>query len=137
MLLTRANKGAIVITIEDFADWTDIFDNEFQNEISFDLDNEILDVFFPIWETYIDSNNPFWTLRQEDVSEIKTIIILIASDAPELKDFKGEGIYNVIKSDCDLGNTVIEDGGDEPTYRDFLDFAGTVTFKITPKQSNL
>lgn len=133
MLLARANDEAIVITIENLEDWMEFFDNGVVDEITFDLEAEILDVFFPNWNTYIDPKDPFWSLKLEDINAIKIIIILFARDVLELEDINGESFYDVISCDCNLGNTVIEDGGDVPTYRDFLDFAGTVTFKIAPK----
>ena len=58
MLLTRANKETIVITVENFWDWMDLFDNGALDEIEFDLDAENLDAFFPDWDSYVDENNP-------------------------------------------------------------------------------
>ena len=51
MLMTRANKETIVLTIENTVDYLDLFDNGVEDEISFDLNAEVLDVFFPDWDT--------------------------------------------------------------------------------------
>ncbi len=66
MLMTRANKETIVITVKNFWDWMNLFDNGALDEIEFDLDTENLDVFFPDWDTYIDEDNPFASLKMED-----------------------------------------------------------------------
>ena len=90
MLLSRAGN-TIVITIETFWDWMDLFDNGVADEISFDLDAEILDAFFPDWDTYVDSDRPFESLKMDDLKQIDTIHILIATDVQEVEDLEGEG----------------------------------------------
>ncbi len=132
MLMTRANKETIVITVENFWDWMDLFDNGALDEIEFDLDAENLDVFFPDWDTYIDEGNPFGSLKMEDIKAIKTLHILIATDVQELEDLEGEGFYDVVGCECKLADKVINEVGDEPTFEDFLDYTGNATFKITP-----
>lgn len=132
MLISRAGN-TIVITIENFWDWMDLFDNGVADEISFDLDAEILDAFFPDWDTYIDSDNPFESLKMDDLKQIDTIHILIATDVQEVEDLEGEGFYNVVACECDLANTALDQvDAEQPDFEDFLDYTGTVTFKITP-----
>ena len=132
MLLTRANKETIVITVENFWDWMDLFDNGALDEIEFDLDAENLDAFFPDWDSYVDENNPFDSLKMEDIKAIKTLHILIATDVQELEDLEGEGFYDVVSCECELADKAINEVGDEPTFEDFLDYTGNATFKITP-----
>ena len=133
MLLTRANKETIVITVENFWDWMDLFDNGALDEIEFDLDAESLDAFFPDWDNYVDENNPFGSLKMEDIKAIKTLHILIATDVQELEDLEGEGFYDVVGCECDLANTALNQvDAQEPDFEDFQDYTGTVTFKITP-----
>ena len=132
MLISRAGN-TIVITIENFWDWMDLFDNGVADEISFDLDAEILDAFFPDWDTYVDSDNPFESLKMDDLKQIDTIHILIATDVQEVEDLEGEGFYNVVGCECDLANTALDQvDAEQPDFEDFLDYTGTVTFKITP-----
>ena len=132
MLLSRAGN-TIVITIETFWDWMDLFDNGVADEISFDLDAEILDAFFPDWDTYVDSDRPFESLKMDDLKQIDTIHILIATDVQEVEDLEGEGFYNVVACECDLANTALDQvDAEQPDFEDFLDYTGTVTFKITP-----
>ena len=132
MLLSRAGN-TIVITIENFWDWMDLFDNGVADEISFDLDAEILDAFFPDWDTYVDSDRPFESLKMDDLKQIDTIHILIATDVQEVEDLEGEGFYNVVACECDLANTALDQvDAEQPDFEDFLDYTGTVTFKITP-----
>lgn len=128
MLLSRGGN-TIVITIENLWDWMDLFDNEVADEISFDLDAEILDVFFPDWDTYVDSDHPFESLKIEDVKQIDSIHILIATDVKEVEGLEGEGFYNVVNCKCDLEKTGPKQ---ETVFEDFLNYTGTVTFKITP-----
>ena len=124
MLISRAGN-TIVITIENFWDWMDLFDNGVADEISFDLDAEILDAFFPDWDTYVDSDNPFESLD--------TIHILIATDVQEVEDLEGEGFYNVVGCECDLADNALgQVDAEETDFEDFLDYTGTVTFKVTP-----
>lgn len=132
MLITRANKETIVITVENFRDWMDLFDNGVLDEIEFDLDAENLDAFFPNWDTYVDEDNPFGTLKIKDIKAIKSLHILIATDVQELEDLEGEGFYDVVGCECELADKVIKDKGDEPTFDAFLDYTGNATFKITP-----
>ena len=131
MLISRGGN-TIVITIENFWDWMDLFDNGVSNEISFDLDAEILDAFFPDWDTYVDSDNPFESLKMEDLKQIDTIHIKIATDVQDVEDLEGEGIYKVVGCECNLANAELEQVDAEPDFEDFLDYTGTVTFKITP-----
>ena len=131
MLISRGGN-TIVITIETFWDWMDLFDNGVADEISFDLDAEILDAFFPDWDTYVDSDKPFESLKMDDLKQIDTIHILIATDVQEVEDLEGEGFYNVVGCECDLANNVLDQFGEAPDFEDFLDYTGTVTFKITP-----
>ena len=132
MLISRGDN-TIVITIENFWDWMDLFDNGVSNEISFDLDAEILDAFFPDWDTYVDSDRPFESLKMDDLKQIDTIHILIATDVQEVEDLEGEGFYNVVACECDLANTALDQvDAEQPDFEDFLDYTGTVTFKITP-----
>lgn len=132
MLIERANKEAIVMTIENFWDWMDLFDNGVEDEIVLELDAENLDAFFPDWDTYIDEDNPFSSLKMEEVKAIKTIQIMIASDVKEIDDLEGEGFYNVIRCECELGDGAIKEEGDEPTFEAFLEYTGSVAFKISP-----
>lgn len=132
MLLTRANKETIVITVENFWDWMDLFDNGALDEIEFDLDAESLDAFFPDWDNYVDENNPFGSLKMEDIKAIKTLHILIATDVQELEDLEGEGFYEVVGCECELADMAMKEVGDEPTFEDFLDYTGNATFRITP-----
>ena len=131
MLISRGDN-TIVITIDNFWDWMDLFDNGVSNEISFDLDAEILDAFFPDWDTYVDSDNPFESLKMEDLKQIDAIHIKIAPDVQDVEDLEGEGIYNVVGCECNLANAELEQVDAEPDFEDFLDYTGTVTFKITP-----
>ena len=131
MLISRGDN-TIVITIENFWDWMDLFDNGVSNEISFDLDAEILDAFFPDWDTYVDSDNPFESLKMEDLKQIDTLHIKIATDVQDVEDLEGEGVYNVVGCECNLANAELEQVDAEPDFEDFLDYTGTVTFKITP-----
>ena len=131
MLISRAGN-TIVITIETFWDWMDLFDNGVVDEISFDLDAEILDAFFPDWDTYVDSDNPFESLKMDDLKQIDTIHILIATDVQEVEDLEGEGFYNVVGCECNLANNVLDQFGEAPDFEDFLEYTGPVTFKINP-----
>ena len=131
-MLISPGGNTIVITIENFWDWMDLFDNGVSNEISFDLDAEILDAFFPDWDTYVDSDNPFESLKMEDLKQIDTIHIKIASDVQDVEDLEGEGVYKVVGCECNLANAELEQVDAEPDFEDFLDYTGTVTFKITP-----
>ena len=47
MLIDRPNMETILMTIENFWDWMDLFDNGKEDEITFELNAEILDCFFP------------------------------------------------------------------------------------------
>ena len=132
MLISRGGN-TIVITIENFWDWMDLFDNGVTDEISFDLDAEILDAFFPDWDTYVDSDRPFESLKMDDLKQIDTIHILIATDVQEVEDLEGEGFYNVVGCECSFANDELEQvDAEQPDFEDFLDYTGTVTFKITP-----
>jgi len=132
MLMTRANKETVVLTIENFWDWMELFDNGAEDEIEFELDAENLDVFFPDWDTYIDEDDPFGSLKMEDINAIKTLHILIADDVQEVEDLEGEGFYEVVNCDCDLAEKPLQEGGNEPDLESFLSYTGTATFKITP-----
>lgn len=58
MLISRGGN-TIVIEVETFWGWMDLFDNGVADGISFDLDVVILEAFFQDWDTYVDSENPF------------------------------------------------------------------------------
>ena len=124
MQLSRGSK-IITITIEDMWDWTDLFDNK-EDEFKFKLDADNLDIFVPGWDNYIDSENPFNSLRKEDIDKIQSILILLASD---VQNFGGEGMYEVVKRDCVLANSNLEES---PSFEEFLEFTGTVSFKVIP-----
>lgn len=132
MLMTRANKDTIVITIENLWDWMDLFDNGVKDEISLDLDSEILDVFFPDWDTYVDEEKPFDSLNLEDINAIKILHVVIATDVQEIEDLDGEGLYDVLSCDCILANAELEQVNEQPDFEDFLEYTGTMTFKISP-----
>ncbi len=129
MLMTRANKETIVLTIENTVDYLDLFDNGVEDEISFDLNAEVLDVFFPDWDTYIDEDSPFESLRMEDIHGINTIQVLISEDIPIAEGLEGEGMYDVLGGECYL-LTQDSETGEDRNFKEFLDFTGTVTFKI-------
>ena len=130
MLIDRGGN-TIVITVENFWDWMDLFDNGKEDEITFELNAEILDVFFPDWDTYIDEDSPFESLKMEDIKKIETIHIKSAEDVPEVEGLDGEGMYNVVGGECYLMAKDPETG-EERGFEAFLDFTGTATFKITP-----
>lgn len=130
MLIDRGGN-TIVITVENFWDWMDLFDNGKEDEITFELSAEILDAFFPDWDTYFDEENPFESLKMEDIKKIDTIHILIAEDVPEVEGLDGEGVYDVVGGECYLMAKDPETGK-ERNFEAFLDFTGTATFRITP-----
>ncbi len=130
MLIDREDNK-IVITVENFWDWMDLFDNGKEDEITFELNAEILDVFFPDWDTYIDEESPFESLKMEDIKKIETIHILIAEDVPEVEGLDGEGMYDVVGGECYLLAKDPE-SGEERSFEEFLDYTGVVTFKIKP-----
>lgn len=132
MLMTRAGKETVVMTIENMWDWMELFDNGIEGEIELELDAENLDVFFPDWDTYIDEDNPFGSLKMEDINAIKTLHILIADDVQEVEDLEGEGTYDVVSCNCELADQAIKEEGGEPNLESFLSYTGMVTFKITP-----
>ena len=68
----------------------------------------------------------------EDLKQIDTIHIKIASDVQDVEDLEGEGVYKVVGCECNLANAELEQVDAEPDFEDFLDYTGTVTFKITP-----
>ena len=130
MLISRGGN-TIVIEVETFWGWMDLFDNGKEDEITFELNAEILDAFFPEWDTYIDEDNPFESLKMEDIKKIDTIHILIAEDIPEIEDLDGEGMYDVVGGDCYLMGKNPESNEDR-NFEEFLDYTGVVTFKIKP-----
>ena len=130
MLIDREDNK-IVITVENFWDWMDLFDNGKEDEITFELNAEILDVFFPDWDTYIDEESPFESLKMEDIKKIETIHILIAEDVPEVEGLDGEGMYDVVGGECYLMAKNPETEEDR-NFEEFLDYTGVVTFKIKP-----
>lgn len=132
MLMTRANKETVAITIENFWDWMELFDNGIVDEIEFELDAENLDVFFPDWDTYIDEDNPYGSLKMEDIQSIKNLNIMIATDVQEVEDLEGEGMYEVVNCKCELADEVMKEEGEEPNLESFLRYTGNATFKITP-----
>ena len=128
MIISRVNDQ-ITITAEDTFDWMEIFDNGLENEILFEVDGDNLEFFFPNWESYIDQDNPFDSLRVDEVKQIKSIHILLADN---LANLEGEGFYDVVECKFDLVKEYIEEDGEEPSYERFLDLVGTVHFKVTP-----
>ena len=128
MLISRA-KDQLIITAEDTFDWMEIFDCGLDNKIMFEVDGDNLEFFCPDWETYIDQEKPFDSLRVDDVKQIKSLHILLA---PNIEDMGGEGFYDVEESKLELVKEYIEEDGEEPNYERFLDLVGTVTFKVTP-----
>ena len=128
MLITRA-KDQLIITAEDTFDWMEIFDCGLDNKIMFQVDGDNLDLFCPDWETYIDQEKPFDSLRVDDVKQIKSLHILLA---PNIEDMGGEGFYDVEECKFELVKEYIEEDGEEPNYERFLKLVGTVTFKVTP-----
>lgn len=128
MILSREND-ILEINVENDIDWIDLFDKGDYNEIMFEIEEETLDLFFPGWESYIDKDRPFETLRKED-GKIKTIRIQLS---PDLKHLGGDGIYEVVEYRCDLADEAYRDEfGLEPTYDEFLHLTGTVYYKVTP-----
>ena len=128
MLISRA-KDQLIITAEDTFDWMEIFDCGLDNKIMFQVDGDNLDLFCPDWETYIDQEKPFDSLRVDDVKQIKSLHILLA---PNIEDMGGEGFYDVVECKFELVKEYIEEDGEEPNYERFLNLVGTVTFKVTP-----
>lgn len=128
MLIDREGN-TIVITVEYYWDWQDLFGNGKENEITFELNAEVLDAFFPDWDTYIDEQNPFESLKMEDIKRIDTVHFQIAEDIPGLEDIAREGMYDIVGGDCHLFAQDPETGEDR-NFREFLDFTGTATFKI-------
>ena len=128
MLISRA-KDQLIITAEDTFDWMEIFDCGLDNKIMFQVDGDNLDLFCPDWETYIDQEKPFDSLRVDDVKQIKSLHILLA---PNIEDMGGEGFYDVEECKFELVKEYIEEDGEEPNYERFLNLVGTVTFKVTP-----
>ena len=128
MLISRA-KDQLIITAEDTFDWMEIFDCGLDNKIMFQVDGDNLDLFCPDWETYIDQEKPFDSLRVDDVKQIKSLHILLA---PNIEDMGGEGFYDVEECKFELVKEYIEEDGEEPNYERFLKLVGTVTFKVTP-----
>lgn len=128
MIISRV-KDQIILTAEDTFDWMELFDNGLENEIMFEVDGDNLEFFCPDWETYIDKDKPFDSLRVDDVKQIKSLHILLA---PNIDDMGGEGFYDVVECKFDLVKEYIEEDGEDPNYERFLDLVGTVTFKVTP-----
>ena len=128
MLLSRA-KDQLIVTAEDTFDWMELFDNGLENEIMFEVDGDNLEFFCPGWETYVDQDKSFDSLRVDDVKQIKSIHILLPDN---LANLDGEGFYDVEDCKFDLVKEYIEEDGEDPNYDRFLDLVGTVTFKVTP-----
>ena len=128
MIISRV-KDQIILTAEDTFDWMELFDCGLENEIMFEVDGDNLEFFCPGWETHIDQDKPFDSLRIDDVKQIKSLHILLA---PNIDDMGGEGFYDVVDCKFDLVKEYIEEDGEEPNYEKFLDFVGTVSFKVTP-----
>ena len=105
MLMTRAGKETVVMTIENMWDWMELFDNGLDNEIRFEIDGDNLESFCPNWESYIDQDNPFDSLRVEDAKQIKSLHILLTE---KLADLDGEGFYDVVDCKFDLVKEYIE-----------------------------
>lgn len=133
MLISR-EENTIFVTIENTLEYSDLFANDVEDEFLFELDAEVLDVFFPDWDTYIDESHPFESLRMEDINAIKTIDIQFATDFQDVEVFYGEGIYDVVSCECDLANTEQMQINERPDFVDFLNNTGKVTFKITPNR---
>lgn len=128
MLISRA-KDQLIITVEDIFEWMELFDNGLDNELMFELDGDNLEFFCPGWESYIDKDKPFDTLKVEDATQVKCINIMIAEG---LENLDGEGMYEVVSGKFELAKEVIEEEGDDPNYDAFLSYVGNVTYKVTP-----
>ena len=128
MIISRTNDQ-LIITAEDTFDWMELFDSGIDNNITFEVDGDNLEFFCPGWETYIDQDKPFDSLRVDDAMQIKSIHILMADN---LANLEGEGFYDVVACKFDLVKEYIEEDSEEPNYERFLELVGTVTFKVTP-----
>lgn len=134
MLISKMNNQ-ILINVQDVFEWMEIFDFGLVNEIQINLDEDNIDAFFPGWRNYIDKENPFESLRFNEIEKIKYIRILLAS---ELKDIQGddltdgEGVYEVTKYQYGNGYAVGENRESEDIYQDFLMFPGMITFTVKP-----
>lgn len=92
MIILRV-KDQIILTVEDTFDWMELFDNWFENEIVLEVDGDNLEFFCPGWESYIDQDKPFESLRVDDTKQIKSIHILLADN---LANLDGEGFYDMV-----------------------------------------
>lgn len=128
MIISRV-RDQLIITAEDTFDWMEIFDSGIDNDITFEVDSENLEFLCPGWESYIDQDKPFDSLRVDDAMQIKSLHILLA---PNIDDMGGEGFYDVVECKFDLVKEYIEQDGEEPNYEMFLNLVGTVSFKVTP-----
>lgn len=77
MIISRTNDQ-LIITAEDTFDWMELFDSGIDNDITFEVDGDNLEFFCPDWETYIDHNKPFDSLRVDDAKQIKSLNIMLA-----------------------------------------------------------
>ena len=134
MLISRIDNQ-LLINVQDVFEWMEIFDSGLVNEIQINLDEDNLDAFFPDWRNYIDKENPFESLKFDDLEQIESIKILLAS---ELKDIQGddltdgEGVYEVTKFQYGNGYDEEEDGEAEDMYQVFLMYPGMITFTVKP-----
>ena len=134
MLISKIDNQ-LLINVQDVFEWMEIFDSGLVNEIQINLDEDNIDAFFPGWRNYIDKENPFESLKFDELEKIKSIKILLAS---ELKDIQGddltdgEGVYEVIKYQYGNGYDEEEDGEPEDMYQVFLMYPGMITFTVKP-----
>ena len=87
MIISRV-KDQIILTAEDTFDWMELFDCGLENEIMFEVDGDNLEFFCPGWETHIDQDKPFDSLRIDDVKQIKSLHILLAPNIDDMGGWK-------------------------------------------------
>lgn len=129
MLLSR--DGTVLnVRIEERQDYHKILENGFSSMFTFVVDKENLGIFFPDWESYIDRERPYDTLRVEDGGQIEALNIRVM---PNVSDTcKIEGHHDVVGYKCELAPE-FEDDEKRLNYESFLDFAGVVYYKVAPE----
>ena len=116
MLLSR--DGTVLnVRIEERQDYHKILENGFSS-------------MFPDWESYIDRERPYDTLRIEDGGQIEALNIRVMPDVSDTS--KIEGHYDVVGYKCELAPE-FEDDEKRLNYEAFLDFAGVVYYKVAPE----